>query len=276
MALCRRTTKTCAAISGCARAGRPKRGIQCGLELGHPTLGSRGNGVPTEDIDHSGSSASLRSFDRSGPGRGIVVRLELCDASSARGGAQDVPDLISSRDRMQIRSGRCITGGTSGEACCLGDRLLRSTVRVERCDALAFGARRAVHELPSGVNGKAWPRIIWMHVLEGRQDPLSSLGNEPSHYAQFVHGQFEVTLHNRHELSSPPTYSRRLQRLDRVNPVTQDPPFATQLVVRLQVHPELLGRAEVARQTDRRVSRDSSLAVDDLVDPTRPAAIRSS
>ena len=42
---------------------------------------------------------------------------------------------------------------------------------------------------------------------------------------------------------------------------------------RLQVHPELLGRTEVSRQTDRGVGGDASLSAHDLVDPPSGAPI---
>ncbi len=64
----------------------------------------------------------------------------------------------------------------------------------------------------------------------------------------------------------PMNSSRDLPRYDRVDPIAQRARLNPQLVVRLQVHSEVLGRAEVAPQTDRHVSGDSSLAVGDLID----------
>src|SRR5699024_7997023 len=51
------------------------------------------------------------------------------------------------------------------------------------------------------------------------------------------------------------------------NLVAHRPTLEPQLVVRLQVHPQLLGGPEVSSETDRRIRGDPPLAVHDLVDP---------
>lgn len=59
------------------------------------------------------------------------------------------------------------------------------------------------------------------------------------------------------------------QRYDRPDLLAQSTTLQAELVVRLEIHPELLGRAEVARQANRRICCDPPLAMHDLVDPTR-------
>lgn len=74
---------------------------------------------------------------------------------------------------------------------------------------------------------------------------------------------------NRNQSGERETNSTCLQRRDRRDLVAQRAPLQTQLVVRLQVHPELLRRSEVTRQTNRGVRGDPPRAMHDLVDSTR-------
>ena len=64
--------------------------------------------------------------------------------------------------------------------------------------------------------------------------------------------------------------------LDLVEATPKSTPRLLEIVVGLEPHPELFRRAEVARQTQRRVGGDRTLGVDDLVDSTRRYAHRPS
>jgi hypothetical protein len=60
-----------------------------------------------------------------------------------------------------------------------------------------------------------------------------------------------------------------LQRLDLVECVDKAITLEFEVVPPLEVHPEPLGRAEVPSHPERRVGRDATLAVHDLVDASR-------
>ncbi len=119
--------------------------------------------------------------------------------AAIRSGTQDVTHLVSLRDRVQV-SGRCgIAGGLRSETCSFGGSLLRRSVSVQRRDALKLGPGRTVDELPCRIDGRPRSGVTGVGVLEHRENFLRCLGDVARYDSQFLHGQFEVTVHARHE-----------------------------------------------------------------------------
>jgi len=99
---------------------------------------------------------------------------------------------------MQVGSGCGVTGGTRGMPRGFAIHALRCSVRIQRSHALQIGRWGAVHELPCGLNGCAWPKVFTVSHLEEWKNCLSALDREPGYDSQLVHRQFEVGRSRRH------------------------------------------------------------------------------
>lgn len=184
-----------------------ERGVQSSHQLRSAALPSRGERVPLEDIDQDRCGSFAGLFDRPVPGPGILACVDFGDACRIRSGAQDVAHLVCLRDRVQI-SGRCgITGGLCSETCCFGGSLLRRSVSVHRRDTLELGPGRTVDELPCRIDGRPRSGVTGVGVLVHRENFLRRLGDVARYDSQFLHGQFEVTVHARHEADRPTSRS---------------------------------------------------------------------
>lgn len=100
---------------------------------------------------------------------------------------------------MQVGRGRGVSGGLGGETRRLGSCFPRGPVRIQRGDALECAPASTVDELPRGIEGRPWPAVIRVGLLEHGQDILGGLGDETRHHSQLVGGQLEVTGHGRHD-----------------------------------------------------------------------------
>lgn len=179
--------------------GPTEGGVQNSHELRSAALTTGRERVSLEDIDQGRCGSFVGLFDRPVPGPGILACVDFGDACRIRSGAQNVAHLVSLRDRVQV-SGRCgIAGGLRSETCGFSGSLLRRSVSVHRRDALELGPGRTVDELPCRIDGRPRSGVTGVGILEHRENFLRSLGDVARYDSQFVHGQFEVTVHARHE-----------------------------------------------------------------------------
>src|SRR5690606_38083031 len=123
----------------------------------------------------------------------------------------------------------------------LGVRYLKSTRRRPR---------------PVFLRARHGPAIALRHNARAQLRANITIASEASHHSSPV-GCSAM-------LAGPPEH-RHLA----LQPRAQGVALRLQIEASLQVEPEPLTRAEVARQPERRVRRDPALAVDDLVDPPR-------
>lgn len=115
---------------------------------------------------------------------------------------QDVANLGGFREWVKVRRGCGVAGGARSMVRGFADRVLRRSVRVERCNALRSRSCGAVDNSSGSLDGCTRPGVGGVRLLADGLDFLSALQGVAGYDSQLVHGQLEVASRGRHALRS--------------------------------------------------------------------------